>query len=108
MLSRETQERNIGLIGSVIKAKREEIGMTQKALADLLGLNYYTMISQIERGYVTLPPSMWVPMANALRFDVEHWVLQCLDELHPDTYRALFGRHGQTKVAAALKDLKSS
>ena len=106
MLKEKTRKRNSAHIGGRVKEKREELGMTQKTLADALGLSYYTMISQIEKGYVTLPPSMWVPIAEALRLDVEEWVTLCLDQLQPDIYHALFGPVDRTTVIRALKELK--
>lgn len=108
MLSQKKREENSKFIGAAVKAKRETIGMTQKALADSLGLSYYTMISQIENGYVTLPPALWVPVAHALRFDPEDWVVTCLDRLQPDVYFALFGTLDQTKVIKLLKSAKGS
>lgn len=106
MLQEKTRKRNTAHIGKRVKEKRAELGMTQRTLADALGLSYYTMISQIEKGYVTLPPSLWVPIAKALHLDVEEWATLCLDQLQPDIYHALFGPADRDEVTGALKELK--
>ena len=54
-LSKERIENNRTGIGEALKAARERQGMTQKALAAELGLEYYTMISQMELGYISVP-----------------------------------------------------
>ena len=105
MLSAETRKRNTAEIGSTIKARRQALGMTQKDLAAKLDLSYYTMISQIENGYVTLPPAMWVQVADALGLDKVEWVTTCLDRLYPDIFVALFGSSAQSEVTKALRAL---
>lgn len=62
MLSKKRKERNAIIIGSLIRKRREELGYTQKGLADAIGLEYYTMISQIELGYISVPAALWVSL----------------------------------------------
>lgn len=105
MLSPETRKRNAAEIGATIKRRRQELSMTQKDLGVKLGLNYYTMISQVENGYVTLPPALWAEVADALALDRVEWVATCLDHLHPDIFAALFGRASKAEVEEILRNL---
>ena len=50
----ETKRRRIAL-GLWLRKKREEKGLSQNDLAKLLGLDYYTMISQVETGKKRTP-----------------------------------------------------
>ena len=102
VLSPEKRKRNEERLGAAVKAARERLGMTQKDLANELGVEYYTMISQIERGYMSIPASLWVPLAIALHFDRRHWVVECLYEIQPLMYEALFDHSSTTEVAEAL------
>jgi transcriptional regulator with XRE-family HTH domain len=107
MLSPEKRLRNKNALGEIIKTQRTAIGYTQKELADRLGLEYYTMISQLENGYVSVPPAMWVPLSFILKLNREEWVLMCLEEIAPEIYNALFGNNSTTDVAELLKRLGS-
>lgn len=69
MLSENRKERNRNNLGTELKNSRVKEGYTQKALATALGLEYYTMISQMELGYMSIPASLWVPIADLLRMD---------------------------------------
>ena len=102
VLSPEKKKRNEERLGAAIKAARERMGMTQKDLAQELGIEYYTMVSQIERGYMSIPANLWVPLAIALHFDRRQWVVECLYEIQPSMYEALFDSTSTTEVAAAL------
>lgn len=106
MLSPEKRQRNSDTLGSLIKSARGRVGFTQKELADAIGLEYYTMISQIELGYVTVPPALWAPLANALRLDKEEWVLLCLSEVQPEVYSALFEDRAVGEVKDWLIEMK--
>lgn len=90
-LSSEKRRRNQDTLGKRLRAKREKLGFTQIALAKELGLEYYTMISQMELGYISIPPALWGPLADALQFDKARWLYDCLDEYAPEVKTALFG-----------------
>lgn len=94
MLSEKRKRKNKDNLGKLLKEARVEQGFTQKALAEALGLEYYTMISQMELGYISIPASIWGPIAVTLKMDESDWVLRCLHEYQPDVYRALF--HNRT------------
>ena len=105
MLSEKKRQKNLLALGSLVKEARVKEGFTQKALADALGLEYYTMISQIELGYISIPPVLWTPIADKLRMDRAKWVLECLYEIQPEVYRALFGIKSIAEVSEHLNKL---
>lgn len=90
MLSSTRKERNRDNLGTQLKDARQKEGYTQKALAEALGVEYYTMVSQMELGYISIPPALWVPIAQTLKMDVSTWVLTCLQEYQPELFQALF------------------
>jgi transcriptional regulator with XRE-family HTH domain len=92
-------------IGNVIKQAREKLGKTQRDLAADLGLDYYTMISQMELSYIAVPPSLWVSISDALNLDRNKFILTCLFEYQPEVYVALFGNAGISDTAEVLKTL---
>ena len=106
MLSDERRERNKETLGSWLKAARLRRGLTQKDLADAIGVEYYTMISQMELGYISIPPSLWVPLATALKEDIEDFVVTCLSEIQPEVYNALFGNVPLRAVIESVAELK--
>lgn len=105
MLSERRRDHNAETIGALLRDAREKSGLTQKAVADAVGLNYYTMISQMELGYVTVPPALWVKLPEVLGMDRQDFVLRCLSATMPDVYEALFGAKGRQEVADALRAL---
>lgn len=81
-----------------IKKRREELRMTQTALADKTGYADKTMISKIEKGAIDLPQSKIVAFAKALRttpralmgWDEGNQPSLAIDEEHLiDNYRKL-------------------
>jgi transcriptional regulator with XRE-family HTH domain len=106
MLSEERKQKNKDNLGKRLKDARTAAGFTQKALAEALDLEYYTMISQMELGYISIPASMWSPIADVLHMDKSEWVLRCLKEYHPDVFRALFENKSLNSVAKLLTDYR--
>jgi DNA-binding XRE family transcriptional regulator len=102
MLSVTRKERNREKLGIQLKNARVEAGYTQKALASALGLEYYTMISQMELGYISIPASIWVPIATTLKMDRCDWVLRCLCDYQPEIFIALFGNRSVDEAAKVL------
>lgn len=56
-------------LGKNIKARRQELGMTQRDLAARLGYTDHTTITRIESGRVDLPQSKIAQFAAALSID---------------------------------------
>ena len=44
--------------GLWLSKARKAAGLTQKQLADAVGIEYYTFISQIETGFARIPPEI--------------------------------------------------
>ena len=103
MLSDKRIRKNKENLGTELKEARQKEGYTQKALASALGLEYYTMVSQMELGYISIPPALWVPLAKTLRMETEVWCLRCLKEYQPDVYEALFHNRSIRESGAVLK-----
>lgn len=59
-------------IGERIKARREELGMTQQQLADRLGYKSKTSINKIEIGKNGIAQKKIVDFANALQTSIEY------------------------------------
>lgn len=103
MLSNDRKQKNRDNLGAELKNARTKEGYTQKALAEALELEYYTMISQMELGYISIPASLWSPIALVLKMDEPVWVLRCLREYQPETYRALFKKRSIKETAKVLR-----
>lgn len=103
MLSATRKERNRDNLGLALKDARQKEGYTQKALAEALGVEYYTMISQMELGYISIPPTLWVPIAQTLKMDESEWVLRCLREYQPELFQAIFKNRSMREAVDVLK-----
>ena len=89
-----------------LKDVRLKKGYTLKALANALGVEHHTMISQMELGYMAIPASLWVPIADVLKMNRYVWTLRCLQEYHPELNRALFGNLSRREIAEFLESLE--
>src|SRR5262245_33397353 len=52
--------------GRWLKELREKKGLSQRAMAERVGVDYYTLISQIEAGRGRIPPDRYSAWAEAL------------------------------------------
>ncbi len=107
MLSKEKKKKNYESIGSFIRDKRIDASLKQKELADIICLEYYTLISSIELGYTTIPPAHWRNIAKALKIDEFDFSSRCLLEMYPEVYAALFGMASRIEVTEALKGIST-
>lgn len=78
-------------MGQYIKQCRQDAGLTQKQLADALGMEYYNTISQVENDRINLPPAHWRTAANVMQLNVQDFVLKCLNLMQPEMRNAVFG-----------------
>ena len=76
--------------GRWLKTLRTHAGLSQRQLANVLGLEYYTFISQLENGVGRIPPERYEDWANALDVPVREFVRQMLCFYDPITYDLLF------------------
>ena len=76
--------------GQWLKTLRTHAGLSQRELANMLGLEYYTFVSQLENGIGRIPPERYENWANALDVPVQEFVRQILCFYDPFTYDLLF------------------
>lgn len=76
--------------GKWLKELREKQKLTQRQLAELVGVEYYTFISQLEVGRGRIPPDRYELWAKALNIDPATFVKTLLRYYDPETYRLLF------------------
>ena len=77
-------------LGHWLKMLRQDAGLSQRDLASILGLEYYTFISQLENGRGRIPPSRYKDWAEALGQDIKPFVVKLLSYYDPITYEILY------------------
>jgi DNA-binding XRE family transcriptional regulator len=77
--------------GRWLKEQRERCGLTQRQLAALVGVKYYTFISQLEVGRGRIPPDRYELWARTLKMETAEFVRNIMRFYDPETYRLLFG-----------------
>lgn len=81
-------------MGRWLRQLREDRDLSQRDLAKVLKLDYYTFISQLENGRGRIPPGRYAEWADALGVDRRRFVAQVLYFTEPHTYDILFGEAG--------------
>jgi transcriptional regulator with XRE-family HTH domain len=76
--------------GRWLKELREARGLSQRGLAEKVGAEYYTFISQLEAGRGRIPPDRYIAWAKALGVDPKIFVQTLLRYYDPVTYAILF------------------
>jgi len=76
--------------GIWLKEMREARGLSQRDLATMVGVEYYTFVSQIESGRGRIPPDRYEAWAQALGMDAGAFVRKLLRFYDPITYALLF------------------
>jgi transcriptional regulator with XRE-family HTH domain len=76
--------------GHWLKKLREDRGLSQRDLAEKVGVEYYTFISQVESGRGRIPPDRYRVWARALGLPAKEFVLHLMRYYDPVTYRILF------------------
>lgn len=76
--------------GQWLKQLRLDAGLSQRQMSDVLGLEYYTFISQLETGRGRIPPDRYEDWARALKVNPRDFVRTLLRYYDPVTYRLLF------------------
>lgn len=75
--------------GAHIAKLRKEAGLSQKKVSDLLGYEYYTTVSQWERGYIRLPTETYEPLARILGQDPDKFTLLMMKYYEPHLYKVM-------------------
>jgi transcriptional regulator with XRE-family HTH domain len=78
--------------GQWLKHLREVRGLSQRDLADKVGVEYYTFISQVESGRGRIPPDRYRLWADALGVPARDFVRKLMRYYDPVTYRILFDK----------------
>jgi transcriptional regulator with XRE-family HTH domain len=76
--------------GQWLKQLRNARGLSQRQLADKVGIEYYTFISQLECGRGRIPPDRYRIWADALGVESRHFVRLLMHFYDPVTYHILF------------------
>jgi transcriptional regulator with XRE-family HTH domain len=76
--------------GKWLKDQRLTAGLSQMDLSNILGLKYYTFISQIENGFGRVPSGSMGKWARALGIPPALFARTLLGYYDPDLYRLLF------------------
>ena len=76
--------------GRWLKERREKLGLSQRQLAEIVGAEYYTFISQLETGRGRIPPDRYKIWAQALEIPPREFVRNILRFYDPVTYEILF------------------
>ena len=77
--------------GVYLRQLREKRGLSQRELAKLVGVKYYTFISQLETGRGRIPPVSYREWARALKVNCRIFVRDLLRFYDPITHEILFG-----------------
>ncbi len=77
--------------GRYLAGLRKDAQLTQRVLADLVGLDYYTFISQLECGAGRVPPNLYAAFADALGIERREFGREMVKFYDPWTYEILFG-----------------
>jgi transcriptional regulator with XRE-family HTH domain len=76
--------------GRWLKSARETRGLTQAQLAELVGLRYYTFVSQVESGMGRVPIEAQAAWAAAVDLDPQDFARTLLRYYEPELHRLLF------------------
>lgn len=76
--------------GQWLRSLREGHSLTQRDLAERIGLRYYTFISQIESGQGRIPSEQYEAWARALEMEPREFVKTLMQFYDPHTYRLVF------------------
>ena len=77
--------------GDWLKQRRADAGLSQVALAERLGMKYYTFISQVENGFSRVPTEAMEAWAVQLGLEPSEFTKHLLLYYEPELYRLLFG-----------------
>jgi transcriptional regulator with XRE-family HTH domain len=78
--------------GRWLRELREKAGLSQRELAALIDVDYYTFVSQLENGRGRVPPDRYLVWARALKIEPREFVKTLLSFYDPITYEILFDK----------------
>jgi transcriptional regulator with XRE-family HTH domain len=83
--------------GRWLRQLREELGLSQRELADKVGAEIYTLIAQLEHGRGRIPPDRYLVWADALEIERREFVRRLTYFYDPEIYRIVFQEHARPK-----------
>lgn len=95
--TKQTQELR-SQAGSWLRELREKRGLSQRDLAERVGAEYYTFISQLENGRGRIPPDRYLVWAEALGVQPREFVRTLMSYYDPVTYDIIFGEASRAET----------
>ena len=80
--------------GAWLRARRCELGLSQRELASRVEMEYYTFISQIEAGRGRVPAERMLDWSVALEMDPKQFAMHLMKYYDPYMYNMLFESEG--------------
>lgn len=93
--------------GLWLREKREAAGLSQRELANLVGFEYYTFISQIEAGRGKVPADRYERYAAATKVAPREFAVTMLRFNDPHTYGLIFQSEEAPSPAGGISDLET-
>jgi transcriptional regulator with XRE-family HTH domain len=93
--------------GAWLRGLREARGLSQRQLAQRLGIEFYSFIAQIEAGRGRIPPERYEAWAEALGLEPCAFVRDVLRHYEPVTWRILFGEEERSPRSAPAPGLRT-
>ncbi len=81
--------------GQWLRLRREKLGLSQRDLARLVNIEYYTFISQIEAGRGRVPSDRLIFWARALEMDPREFAITLMQFYDPHTHRLIFQENNE-------------
>jgi transcriptional regulator with XRE-family HTH domain len=92
--------------GRWLRELREKRELTQRELAQRVGAEYYTFISQLENGRGRIPPDRYLVWAEALEIPPREFVRSLMYYYDPVTYQIIFATGPQDRSSKVVKNKK--
>jgi transcriptional regulator with XRE-family HTH domain len=86
--------------GLWLKEKREAAGLSQRGIAQKVGIEFYTFISQIESGRGRVPPERYEAYAEAVNVDPKEFTKTMLRYNEPLIYGLLYPEEPKVRPEA--------
>ncbi|MHA6687792.1 helix-turn-helix domain-containing protein [Mesorhizobium sp. A556] len=83
--------------GAWLRELRDAAGLSQRVMARMLGLDYYTFISQLENGRGRIPPNRYRDWAHVLGVDDKVFAKTLLQFYEPVIYAMLFEEEAKSR-----------
>ncbi|MEO3386179.1 helix-turn-helix transcriptional regulator [Mesorhizobium sp. CAU 1741] len=92
--------------GRWLRSLREKAGYSQRELARVVNLEYYTFISQIESGRGRVPPAQTKAWAEALNVPVRDFAIELMRFYDPLNYDLIFAAEKAAPAGTPANDLE--